>query len=66
MLLVTAAEDYGNALLAVNIALKRRLMRCILLAARGMALIIIIIHGRGPNNKMCTQLQPKKTKLMLY
>ena len=31
-----------------------------------MALAVNVIDRCGPSNKMCHQLQPKKTKVMLY
>ena len=40
-------------------------MRFILLT-RSMALAVDVMLRRGPSNKMCTQLQPKKTKVRLY
>ena len=43
-----------------------RLMCCLVLSRWSMALAVYVMHGHGPINEMCTQLQPNKTKVWLY
>ena len=35
------------------------------LTRKSMALIVDIMHGWGPSNKMCTHLQPRKAVLVI-
>ena len=41
-------------------------MRCTSLHRQSMSFVVNIMHGSGQSNKMCSQLQPKKTKAKLY
>ena len=65
---ITSYKRLREVVLIVNIAAKKHLVHCILLTRRNMVLAVDM-QGYGPHIpsiKICSRLQPKKTKVSLY